>query len=406
VKVVDNNDGTYTCSYTPKTDGETTLHVQIETEAYGTGDIKDAPFTVHIVPGLPDPLNFGWEGLELDANGRRVVVAGVTDSFQIVAKDGFGNQLQNGGLGVEGKIKGPKKVDVEVEDHDDGTYTLSYTPTVVGDYQFSAAVDGQKIGGKHNPFPFVVVPAPASPENSVAFGDGTKKATVGKENPFTIQARDAFDNDLKMGGADVGGELVHLESGEAVPLEVVDNEDGTYSATYPDLTKAGEYELTPTLDGVAIKDTPIRLIVKPGGAFLGNTTVNFPEENIAGDTGPVVEVRDEHNNLRSGGGDEVHAELMPKSKLPPVPARDNGDGTFEVDYPPNCRGLYDVVIKVNGEEAPGGPYEVTIEENPLTEEESEQVDELLPSVANIFKRLLADATPKEREKILAAIADK
>lgn len=49
-----------------------------------------------------DPLNFTWEGLELDAEGRRIVVAGNTDSFKVGARDSFGNTLASGGLAVGG----------------------------------------------------------------------------------------------------------------------------------------------------------------------------------------------------------------------------------------------------------------------------------------------------------------
>jgi len=405
VNVVDNKDGTYTCSYSPKTAGKTTLDVSIATEAFGTAPIKDAPFSVTILPGLADPLNFGWEGLQLDANGRRVVVAGTPDVFTVTAKDGFGNQLQSGGLNVQGHVKGPHSVPVLVNDQADGTYQLSYTPTHVGDYNLSVSVDNTKIGGKHNPFPFVVIPAGPSAANSIAHGKGTEVAVVGADNNFTVETRDAFDNKLTTGGADVGGQLTHLESGETVPLVVADNGDGTYAASYPDLRKAGNYELTPTVSGVPIKSAPIHLKVKPGGTNLDNTSVDFPEVNVSGELGPIVSLRDDNQNLRSDGDDHVVAELLPKSRLPPVKAKPKGDGTYEVFYPPNARGKYDVTVKVNGKEAPGGPYEVDVSDNPLTEEQAQAVDQILPkNVAGTFKRLLSDADNEERKHLLEALA--
>ena len=54
-----------------------------------------------------------------------------------------------------------------------------------------------------------------------------QEASVGADNPFTIQARDAFDNDITMGGAEVNGSLT-MADGTEVPLTVVDNGDGTY----------------------------------------------------------------------------------------------------------------------------------------------------------------------------------
>jgi len=379
--------------------------VSIATEAYGTAPIKDAPFTVNIVPGLADPLNFGWEGLELDANGRRIVVAGTTPTFKITSKDGFGNQLQDGGLNVHGQIKGPASVQVLVGDQGDGSYEISYTPTIVGDYALSLSVDNQKIGGKHNPFPFVVIPAGPDGAHSIAHGKGVENATIGEDNNFTIETRDAFNNKVGTGGADVAGNLTNLETGDVVPLDIQDNGDGTYHATYPDLQKTGNYELVPTVSGVPIKGAPFNLKVKPGGTNLDNTTVDFPDVNVSGMLGPLVSLRDDNDNLRADGGDVVVAELQPKSKLPPVKARDKGDGTFEVFYPPNVRGKYDVTIKVNGNEAPGGPYEVDVQDNPISEEHARTVDQLLPAnVAGTFKRLLGDADNDERAHLLAALA--
>jgi len=308
-------------------------------------------------------------------------------------------------LNVNGQIKGPSNVPVMVGDQGDGTYEISYTPMVVGDYTLSLAVDNQKIGGKHNPFPFVVVPGSPDGSKSIAHGKGLETAIVGEDNHFTVETRDAFNNKLGIGGADVGGHLKDLETGETVPLEVEDNGDGTYHCTYPDLGKAGKYDLVPTVDGVPIKNAPFHLKVQPGGTNIDNTTVDFPDVNMSGELGPIVSLRDDNQNLRAGGDDVVTAELMPKSKLPPVKAKPKDDGTFEVFYPPNARGLYDVTIKVNGHEAPGGPYEVDVQDNPITPEQAQAVDQLLPAnVAGSFKRLLGDADNDERGKILAALA--
>jgi len=239
----------------------------------------------------------------------------------------------------------------------------------------------------------------------VAYGRGAETAVVGDDNNFAIETRDAFNNKLAMGGADVGGNLTHLESGDVVPLVITDNGDGTYQASYPDLSKAGDYELTPTVSNVPIKNAPMKLQVKPGGTNLDNTTVDFPDLNVSGQLGPTVSLRDDNHNLRFGGEDNVVAELLPKSKLPPVKAKSKGDGTFEVFYPPNARGLYDVTVKVNGRDAPGGPFEVDVQDNPLSPEQAQAVDRILPkNVAGTFKRLLADADSDERAQLLAALS--
>jgi len=98
----------------------------------------------------------------------------------------------------------------------------------------------------------------------------------------------------------------------------------------------------------------------------------------------------------------VKAHLLPLNILE-VNARDNGDGTYAVDYPPDVRGDVDVKIKVNGTYVPNGEYGAEIQDNPLTDEDQKAVTELLPSNAGIFNLLLRDVNPEDREAILAEL---
>jgi len=83
-----------------------------------------------------------------------------------------------------------------------------------------------------------------------------------------------------------------------------------------------------------------------------------------------------------------------------VSAKDNGDGTYAVDYPPNIRGDVEVKVKVNGKYAPCGPFQVALEDNPVPEEVQKEVQELLPTTAAIFNSLLRDASPQDRIALL------
>lgn len=59
-----------------------------------------------------DLSNFEWFGIDLDANGNRIVVAGNTDKFTVQAKDALGNLQTSGGCPVHGKMEGEAHVDV------------------------------------------------------------------------------------------------------------------------------------------------------------------------------------------------------------------------------------------------------------------------------------------------------
>jgi hypothetical protein len=333
---------------------------------------------------------------------NKVLVAGVQDEFTITAKDVFGNPLTTGGLDVKGTLKGRTNVPVMAVDNGDGTYSVSYRPTVVGDYELSVKVGGQPVGGvKKHPIPLLVIPGDVNGANSIADGDGLDEARIGKHNHFTVQTRDDFDNNITTGGAKVGGQLVH-ESGDVVPLVVEDNDDGTYTCTYPDIQKAGEYKLTPIVEGQPILDAPFSLMVTAGETNTDNTTLTFPEQNVAGLPGIQISLFDDFGNLQKRRKDKVKAHLLPLTVLE-VKARDNGDGTYVVDYPADVRGDVDVKIKVNGKYVPRGEFTAEVEDNPVPEETKQAVAELLPSTGSLFNMLLRDVTPEDREAILAEL---
>lgn len=116
----------------------------------------------------------------------------------------------------------------------------------------------------------MVIPAAPCAATSTASGDGIATAKIGENNQFVVHTRDAYENEVTMGGADVAGSLT-AEGVEPVVVEagmfetkkkkqsliyLADNGDGSYTCTYPSLTKAGTYQLVPTIAGQPIKDAP------------------------------------------------------------------------------------------------------------------------------------------------------
>jgi len=401
VAVTDNNNGTYGLDYLPEKAGTYLLDVKI-----GDKSVKDAPFTITIEAGAFDPLNFDWEGLELDAEGRRVLVAGNTDAFKVGAKDAYGNPLKNGGLSVAGSISGPSDVPVSVSDNSDGSYALSYTPFKAGNYELLVDVDGTPIGGGKNPNPckLLVIAANADGAHSIASGPGLVEASVGGENKFSVQARDAFDNNVTMGGADVAGVLA-TDDGTEIPILVEDNGDGTYGCSYPNVKKAGTYKITPTLNGTPVSKAPFTVVVKPGNFSLENTEVEFPAENMSSLNGPKIKVKDEQLNLRAGGGDRVAGEILPLDRLE-FSATDKGNGSFDVRYPPNLRGQFEMQILVNGVDT-GVTHAIEVKENPLTPAIEQKLAQasgfLAPENVALLRHLLLNASEEERGLVLTEI---
>jgi len=262
-------------------------------------------------------------------------------------------------------------------------------------------LDGQPVGGNSgkNPFPLVVIPDKAAGEFSTAFGPGLEKASIGGHNTFTVQLADKFGNKVTMGGCNVGGKLKLVSDSSEVPIQASDNGDGTYTCSYPAISKAGKYEVVPTVEGGAVKGAPFRLTVNPGLHSLDNTLVSFDDHAFAGLPGAHVKLRDNFGNILFTGGEIVDASLLPLDILS-VSARDKGDGSYDLIYPPDFRGEYKVNVKVNDQPAPGGPWKVDVQPNPLDQETKAKLHSLVPKHAKLWERLLLDATNSERQLLL------
>jgi hypothetical protein len=150
-----------------------------------------------------------------------------------------------------------------------------------------------------------------------------------------------------------------------------------------------------------IADAPFHLRVWAGETDSNNTVVNVPSHVKAGDPSISVELRDNFGNKREDTKkDNVRAALK-RTDHPTVSARDNGDGTYAVDFPPNLRGNYEVHITVNDQTPPGGPWTNQIMPNPLPASLKEELQQIAPDIREIMERVLGTTTPSERELLFA-----
>lgn len=166
----------------------------------------------------------------------------------------------------------------------------------------------------------------------------------------------------------------------------------------------GTYTLMPTVANEAVEEAPFALHVSAGAFDPTLTSVDVPRPGQVGRHGPRVAVRDAHGNLRAGCDDEVEADLTPVLKLAGLKARSDGNGVYAVDYPPNLLpGRYDVDVRVNGAVVPSGPFTADVEPLALSDEHAQAVDEVVPGVASLLKRLLSHTTEAERSAVVAAL---
>jgi hypothetical protein len=146
--------------------------------------------------------------------------------------------MPKGGDPFEVQVMGPTgPVPATVRDNGDGTYHVDYEPTDAGVHDISVTLDGVPIKG--STFHVDIKPG-AWPANT----------SIDKYQ-FTIVTRDKRNKVKKEGGEKI---KVLINRGE-VKVDLKDNRDGTYEATYS-LPGKGQYQFNVLLNDQDIKGSP------------------------------------------------------------------------------------------------------------------------------------------------------
>ena len=247
--VVDNNDGTYTATYTPPVPGQYALAVYAGKSPIGNGEpwLFDVSAASSLGPSsststsLPsaelDPAKCYAEG-----PGLRSPAAGALATFTVMAVGTDGALRSAGGDRFAVLISGPNgaRLTGDVCDNGDGTYTATYTPPVAGTYAVAVYANAATMIGNGQPIIVNVngggmasKKKGACAEKCTAEGEGLVEGAVGKLACFEIHAIDEDGVPCRTGGEDFSV-FVSGPDGSNVQLrgEVLDNDDGTYVVTY------------------------------------------------------------------------------------------------------------------------------------------------------------------------------
>ncbi|HEU4953263.1 MAG TPA: invasin domain 3-containing protein [Gemmatimonadales bacterium] len=183
--------------------------------------------------------------------------AGQVTTIQIHLKDAQGNPVEGRRDAVSVAISGANTVNqVPITEQGSGTYTASYTPQKSGSDAITVKVLGTALSGT---LTSTVIPGPPSPLTTAV--DVPSRVTVfPNELPVHVKitAFDALGNRITRGGANYE---VRVQDGstEGAPLDLTDNRDGTYSASFNSGT--GVFLVHVRLDGTEVKDSPFQVIV-------------------------------------------------------------------------------------------------------------------------------------------------
>ena len=366
--VTDNGDGTYLVEWTGMLRGEYDVHVCLKEDP-----IKGSPWKVVVRTGAASAIKSTGEGSGLGGSQ-----AGQPNSVLVETNDNFGNVVTRGGALINGalvSVDGKNSIECVLEDHDDGTYTVTYEATRSCEYFFAVRV--QTIVPPTNDHihesPFLIFidhtdtdPLKCKADGRHPRGDGLKDCSAGEETGFQVFAHDRYDNKCTVGGDQF---YAVLKGSKDIPVEILDHQDGHFTCTYTAIW-AGDYALHVTLDGTDIQGSPwtIHAIVAeldPSSCYIHGSGIY---SGVAGVESEFhIQAKDKFENIRPDE-DPIEVKIAGPEKVT-ILRRYLGDGQYDFYWTANLTGLYEVDIfssgLVKGSSLGTAPYYVNVGSGPV-----------------------------------------
>ncbi|QIQ22228.1 invasin domain 3-containing protein [Zophobihabitans entericus] len=339
--VLDNGDGTYKITTKSTAAG-------LDNFGYTVNGVSGSGLaTVNYEIGAPDAS----QSL-ISASPTSITADGVTISTVTVQlRDSNGNDLINGGDTVTITVNGTAigSPDTTVQDHFNGTYTITTKSTVTGTDTFDYTVNGD-IGNGTADVTYVAGPADPTQSSIIAYpttilADGATISSVG------VQLRDQFGNNLTTGGDTVN---ITVQGGTAIGLPdavTLDNHDGTYFITTKSTvtgTDVFEYTVNGSLGNGTASVTYVVGVADPSKSTIvaSPTTITADGTTISTVT---VQLKDIHGNNLTAGGDTVTIPVQGTAVgTPETTVNDNGDGTYSITTKSTVVGTDTFEYTVNG----------------------------------------------------------
>uniref|UniRef100_A0A8C2GER2 Filamin C, gamma a (actin binding protein 280) n=1 Tax=Cyprinus carpio TaxID=7962 RepID=A0A8C2GER2_CYPCA len=331
VCIQNNNDGTFSVTYTPLFHGIHTITIK-----YGGQQVPKSPIRVQVEPSV-DTSGIKVYGPGVEPRG---VLKEVTTHFIVDARS---QTKTKGGNRVKIRIINPSgaNTDTYITDKGDGTYRVEYTAFEDGLHLIE--VFYEDVAVPKSPFKVSVVEG-CDPTRVRAYGPGLEGGLVNKPNCFTVETR----------GAGTGGLGLTIEGASEAKMFCKDNKDGSCSVEYMPFT-AGDYDINITYGGHPIPGSPFRVQVKDvvdvskvkcsGPGLANRVTAHVPQTFTV--------------DSSKAGVAPLEVQLYgPKGTLEPVVVKNNRDGTHTVNYTPAKEGPHTVSVKYANQEVPNSPFKV------------------------------------------------
>ena len=323
VKIFDNNDGTYTCEFSPSVPGQ--YHVDI---LWDDQAIDESPYTLTFKQRKKKIIT----GLDLDLDNFRV---GVPHRFKLHC-----SEIGDGELEVN--IKPLSAAHIKVSNLGSDTYQVEILPEEQGNHELSVLFGGNHI--MDSPF-------------NVTFnerGDASKCYMISNDVEQSDEGEDHVVFLISTENAGKGKLTAHVDnpnSDERQSVVIDELEEHKFKVHF-DLGEGSEYQLIIKYDGNHIDGSPFKLL------FADQTDAAVCRAEGEGLTFSQVDKEGKFSVFTEGAGD---GELMVKIASDDgteivAHTSDLGHGEHEVTYIPTRSGDYKISIKWSNEEIPESPF--------------------------------------------------
>ncbi|XP_075143986.1 filamin-B isoform X3 [Leptodactylus fuscus] len=311
-EIVDNKDGTVSVRYVPTETGLHELHIKCN----GT-HIPESPLQFYV--NYPNTGSVSAYG-----PGLSYGVANKPATFTIVTED-----AGEGGLDLA--IEGPSKAEISCIDNKDGTCSVTYLPTLPGDYSILVKYNDTHIAGS----PFIAKITDDSRRRS--------QVKLGSTADFLL---DINETDLSLLTASIKAPSGHDEP--CILKRLPNNHIGI--SFIP--REVGEHLVSIKKNGRHVPSSPISIMVYQ--SEIGDASkVKVYGPGLT--DGRTYEMSDFVVDTREAGYGGLSLAVEGPSKVD-IQTEDLDDGTCQVSYCPTEPGIYIISIKFADEHVPGSPF--------------------------------------------------
>ncbi|KAM4610589.1 filamin-B [Polymixia lowei] len=319
-EVTDNKDGTVTLMYDPIEEGLHQLHIKVN----GT-TVSESPLQFYVNNA---------SNRELMAHGPGLVY-GVSN--EIAAFTVFNKDLVQGELDIA--LEGPSKTEIRCLNNKDGICTVTYLPTVPGDYNIFVRYNDKDIQG--------------SPFTAKIAGDVSRLSSQLRFGTVADFSLDITEEDISLLSASIVS-----PSGQDVSCILKTQPDNHLGISFIP-KEVGKHLVSVLKDGEHVADSPIPLTITP--LEIGDANrVKVLGSGLA--KGCTFETSSFVVDTREAGYGGLTLAIEGPSNVE-IQTEEKEDGTCGVSFCPTEAGTYIVSVKFTDEHVPGSPFKAVVTES-------------------------------------------